>query len=134
MGSPYIVVERSVGHVRLFHILKYGRIVLSGKIPFCPEAVLEARVGASLPLITLVRHRSRGITCAIVSAGAALSQQAFLRQDIAPVNPFSRFRFRHGSCGSLEESRLPLSRPGSVADVKVDAHDVRARTTLFELI
>ena len=46
MGSPYIVVERSVGHVRLFHILKYGRIVLSGKIPFCPEAVLEARVGA----------------------------------------------------------------------------------------
>ncbi|KAF2574882.1 hypothetical protein F2Q70_00002925 [Brassica cretica] len=86
----------------------------------CPTQGLESNhtkvfFPNSLPLITLVRHRSRGITCAIESAGAALSQQAFLRQDIAPVNPFSRFRFRHGSCGSLEESRLPLSRPGSVA-------------------
>ncbi|WZZ88665.1 hypothetical protein YC2023_117244 [Brassica napus] len=39
----------------------------------------------SLPLITRFRHRTRGITCALKSTGVAHSQQASLRQDIAPV-------------------------------------------------
>ncbi|WZZ08503.1 hypothetical protein YC2023_094424 [Brassica napus] len=46
-------------------------------------------------------------------AGAALSQHASLRQDVAPVIPFSRFRLRPGPCWSLEESRVSLSRPGA---------------------
>ncbi|KAF3496668.1 hypothetical protein DY000_02053611 [Brassica cretica] len=42
MGSPYIIVDKSVGQVRLFHIRKYGRIALSRKLPFCPKAGPEA--------------------------------------------------------------------------------------------
>ncbi|KAF3539348.1 hypothetical protein F2Q69_00023330 [Brassica cretica] len=37
-----------------------------------------------LPLIARFRHRTRGITCALKSTGVVHSQQASLRQDIAP--------------------------------------------------
>ncbi|KAF2571899.1 hypothetical protein F2Q70_00003995 [Brassica cretica] len=47
-----------------------------------------------LPLIARFRHRIRGITCALKSIGVAHSQQASLRQDIAPVVLRSRVPFR----------------------------------------
>ncbi|KAF3549605.1 hypothetical protein DY000_02007544 [Brassica cretica] len=39
----------------------------------------------SLPLIARFRHRTWGITCALKSTGVAHSQQASLRQNIAPM-------------------------------------------------
>ncbi|KAF3564636.1 hypothetical protein DY000_02016330 [Brassica cretica] len=59
----------------------------------------------SLPVIALFRHRTRGVTCALKSTGVAHSQQASLRQDIAPVIPLSRFPLR------LE----PYSKPGGLS-------------------
>ncbi|KAF2619943.1 hypothetical protein F2Q68_00039355 [Brassica cretica] len=150
------VVEKSVGQVRLFHIRKYGRLAYSRKLPFCPEAGPEAVVGAGFSY-----HRSLedGVLPEawriIIQTGAALSQHASLRQDIAPVIPFSRLRLWPGPCWSLEESRLSLRfmlracnlEPWVILDDEVllfggldpctqDRIDIgfKARTILFGLI
>ncbi|KAF3603033.1 hypothetical protein F2Q69_00036260 [Brassica cretica] len=48
-----------------------------------PEVLHSGEPG--LPLIARFSHRTRGITCALKSTGVAHSQQASIRQDIAPV-------------------------------------------------
>ncbi|KAF3562115.1 hypothetical protein DY000_02014303 [Brassica cretica] len=55
-----------------------------GAVPGTRPGVLR-RWEMGLPLIARFRHRTRGITCALKSTGVAHSQQASLKQDIAPM-------------------------------------------------
>ncbi|KAF3572522.1 hypothetical protein F2Q69_00059553 [Brassica cretica] len=64
-----------------------------GVVPGTRPGVLPSR-DPGLPLIARFRHRTRGITCALKSTGVAHSQQAFPRQDIAPVILLSQIPLR----------------------------------------
>ncbi|KAF3533476.1 hypothetical protein DY000_02039541 [Brassica cretica] len=69
----------------------------------------------SFALIARFRHRTRGITCALKSTGVAHSQQASVRQDIAPVILLSQVwgvvrDFVEGSCS--KDTRVDSSFGG----------------------
>ncbi|KAH0893185.1 hypothetical protein HID58_055614, partial [Brassica napus] len=115
---------------KLFHIRKYRKFSFSrgkGAVPGTGPGILHSGESGcllartqkpvsclGLPLITRFPHRTRGITCALKSTGVAHSQQASLRQDIAPVTLRSRVPLR------LE----PHSEPGvPVRGEKGDGHD-----------
>ncbi|KAF3568966.1 hypothetical protein DY000_02014360 [Brassica cretica] len=55
-----------------------------GAVPGTRPGVLRSEE-PGLPLIARFRHPTRGITCALKSTVVAHSQQASLRQDIAPM-------------------------------------------------
>ncbi|KAF2591457.1 hypothetical protein F2Q70_00039197 [Brassica cretica] len=63
---------------------------------------VELGMDRFLPLIARFCHRTRGITCALKSTGVAHSQQASLRQDIAPVIMRSQMEKLWFSDGVLE--------------------------------
>ncbi|KAF2586051.1 hypothetical protein F2Q70_00036164 [Brassica cretica] len=85
-----------------------------GAVPGTRPGVLR-RWEMGLPLIARFRHRTRGITCALKSTGVAHSQQASLKQDIAPVILRSRVPLRLEPHSRPWEDRFPYSRPGSSA-------------------
>ncbi|KAF3579373.1 hypothetical protein DY000_02031144 [Brassica cretica] len=57
-------------------------------------------------------HRTRGITCALKSTGVAHSQQASLRQDIAPVILRSRVPLRLEPHSEPGGGPVPLFQTG----------------------
>ncbi|WZZ70116.1 hypothetical protein YC2023_081486 [Brassica napus] len=62
----------------------------------------------SLPLIARFRHRTWGIAYSLKSTGVAHSQQASLRQDIAPVVLRSRFHSGWNRTLNPGEDQFPL--------------------------
>ncbi|KAH0854413.1 LOW QUALITY PROTEIN: hypothetical protein HID58_073726, partial [Brassica napus] len=91
-----------------------GPGTLRSRDPGCLLAGTQRPVSClGLPLIARFRHRTRGITCALKSTRVAHSQQASLRQDIAPVILRSRVPLRP----------LPHSEPGGGPMKKLWASD-----------
>ncbi|KAF3571585.1 hypothetical protein F2Q69_00059539 [Brassica cretica] len=72
-----------------------------GAVPCTGPRILHSGK-PSLPLIARFCHRTRGITYALKSTGVAHSQQASLRQDIAPVIMRSQMEKLWFSDGVLE--------------------------------
>ncbi|KAF3497710.1 hypothetical protein DY000_02053556 [Brassica cretica] len=73
-----------------------------GAVPCTGPRILHSGK-PSLPLIARFCHRTRGITCALKSTGVAHSQQASLRQDIAPME---KLWFSDGVLETVEPGAL----------------------------
>ncbi|KAF3571830.1 hypothetical protein F2Q69_00059540 [Brassica cretica] len=73
-----------------------------GAVPCTGPKILHSGK-PSLPLIARFCHRTRGITCALKSTGVAHSQQASLRQDIAPME---KLWFSDGVLETVEPGAL----------------------------
>ncbi|KAF2574236.1 hypothetical protein F2Q70_00002745 [Brassica cretica] len=82
-----------------------------GAVPGTRPGVLRSEE-PGLPLIARFRHPTRGITCALKSTVVAHSQQASLRQDIAPVILRSWVPLRAEPYSELGGGSVPLFQTG----------------------